>query len=62
MEKMFNDYKDIAEFFVVYISEAHAVDERRPAATPESRPPARLALTPASRARPSIGRWSGHRP
>ncbi|MCH7884665.1 MAG: hypothetical protein IIC01_05380 [Planctomycetes bacterium] len=30
MEKMFNDYKDIAEFFVVYISEAHALDDRRP--------------------------------
>ena len=30
MEKMFKDYKDIAEFFVVYISEAHAVDDRRP--------------------------------
>jgi len=27
---MYQDYKDIAEFRLVYISEAHAVDDRRP--------------------------------
>ena len=30
MEQMYHDYKDIAEFRIVYISEAHAVDDRRP--------------------------------
>ena len=30
MEQMYQDYKDIAEFFIVYISEAHAEDGRRP--------------------------------
>lgn len=30
MEKMFQDYKDIAEFRLVYINEAHASDGRRP--------------------------------
>jgi len=27
---MYQDYKDIAEFRIVYISEAHAIDDRRP--------------------------------
>ena len=31
MEQMYQDYKDIAEFYIVYISEAHAADDRRPA-------------------------------
>ncbi len=30
MEKMYQAYKDIAEFFIVYMSEAHALDDRRP--------------------------------
>ena len=30
MEEMYQNYKDIAEFFIVYISEAHAADDRRP--------------------------------
>ncbi len=30
MEKMYQAYKDIAEFFIVYISEAHALDDRSP--------------------------------
>lgn len=30
MEKMYQDYKDIAEFRLVYIREAHAMDSRRP--------------------------------
>lgn len=30
MEKMYQAYKDIAEFFIVYISEAHASDDRSP--------------------------------
>lgn len=30
MEKMYNDYNDIAEFRIVYISEAHAIDDARP--------------------------------
>ncbi len=30
MEQMYLDYKDIAEFFIVYIKEAHAADGRRP--------------------------------
>jgi hypothetical protein len=30
MEKLYQDYKDIAEFRIVYISEAHAIDDRRP--------------------------------
>ena len=29
MEQMYQDYKDIAEFRIVYIKEAHAVDSRR---------------------------------
>lgn len=30
MEKMFQDYKDIAEFRLIYIREAHAADGSRP--------------------------------
>jgi hypothetical protein len=30
MERMYQDYKDIAEFYIVYINEAHAADGRRP--------------------------------
>lgn len=30
MEKMYNDYKDIAEFRLIYIREAHAADSARP--------------------------------
>ena len=30
MEKLYQDYKDIAEFRIVYISEAHAIDDLRP--------------------------------
>ena len=30
LEGMYKDYGDIAEFRLVYISEAHAVDDRRP--------------------------------
>ncbi len=30
MEKLYNDNKDVAEFYMVYISEAHAVDDRHP--------------------------------
>ncbi len=30
MEQMYQTYKDIAEFFIVYISEAHALDDRSP--------------------------------
>lgn len=30
MEQMYQDYKDIAEFRIVYISEAHPADGRRP--------------------------------
>ena len=30
MEQMYQDYKDIAEFRMVYIHEAHAADGRRP--------------------------------
>ncbi len=30
MENMYQGYKDIAEFRIVYISEAHAIDDRRP--------------------------------
>lgn len=30
MEKLYQDYKDIAEFRIVYINEAHASDGRRP--------------------------------
>jgi len=30
MEKMYQEYKDIAEFRIVYISEAHAIDDPRP--------------------------------
>ncbi|MCP5053337.1 MAG: hypothetical protein GY940_39600 [bacterium] len=30
MEKLYQDYKDIAEFYIVYIREAHAIDSRRP--------------------------------
>lgn len=30
MEQMYQDYKDIAEFYIVYISEAHAADDRSP--------------------------------
>ncbi len=30
MEKMYQDYKDIAEFRIVYINEAHAADGWRP--------------------------------
>ena len=29
MEQMYQDYKDIAEFRIVYIKEAHAIDSRR---------------------------------
>ena len=29
MEKMYQDYKDIAEFRIVYITEAHAIDSHR---------------------------------
>ena len=32
MEKLYQDYKNLAEFFMVYISEAHAVDDRHPVA------------------------------
>ncbi len=30
MERLYQDYKDVAEFYIVYISEAHASDGRRP--------------------------------
>ncbi len=30
MERMYQEYKDIAEFRIVYISEAHAIDDARP--------------------------------
>ncbi len=30
MERLYQDYKDIAEFYLVYISEAHAVDDSHP--------------------------------
>ena len=30
MEKMYQDYKDIVEFRLIYIREAHAVDSNRP--------------------------------
>ncbi len=30
MEKMYQSYKDVAEFYIVYISEAHAMDDRSP--------------------------------
>ena len=30
LEGIYQEYKDIAEFRLVYISEAHAVDDRRP--------------------------------
>jgi len=30
MERMYQEYKDIAEFRIVYISEAHAIDDPRP--------------------------------
>lgn len=30
MEKMYRKYHDIAEFYIVYISEAHAVDDKWP--------------------------------
>lgn len=30
MERMYQTYKDIAEFYIVYISEAHAMDDRSP--------------------------------
>ncbi len=30
MEKMYREYRDIAEFYIVYISEAHAVDDKYP--------------------------------
>ena len=29
MEQLYQDYKDIAEFRIVYIKEAHAIDSRR---------------------------------
>ena len=32
LEKIYQDYKDIAEFRLVYISEAHAIDDERPVA------------------------------
>ena len=28
MEEMYQEFKDIAEFYIVYISEAHAADDR----------------------------------
>ena len=33
MEEMYNDYKDVAEFRLVYIREAHAADSQRPTQT-----------------------------
>ena len=30
MERMYQEYKDVAEFRIVYISEAHAIDDARP--------------------------------
>jgi len=30
MERMYQEYKDIVEFRIVYISEAHAIDDARP--------------------------------
>jgi hypothetical protein len=30
MEKLYQDYQDIAAFYLVYISEAHALDDRHP--------------------------------
>lgn len=30
MERMYQDYRDVAEFYIVYISEAHAEDDRFP--------------------------------
>lgn len=30
MERMYQDYRDIAEFYIVYISEAHAADDKHP--------------------------------
>ena len=30
MQRMYEDYKDLAAFRIVYISEAHAVDDARP--------------------------------
>ena len=30
MERIYKTYKDIANIYIVYISEAHAVDDRRP--------------------------------
>lgn len=30
MDKLYQDYKDIAEFYLVYITEAHAVDDKWP--------------------------------
>lgn len=30
MDKLYQDYKDIAEFYLVYITEAHAVDDKYP--------------------------------
>ena len=30
MQRMYQEYKDIAEFRIVYISEAHAIDDPRP--------------------------------
>ena len=30
MERIYKTYKDIADVYIVYISEAHAVDDRRP--------------------------------
>lgn len=30
MERMYKEYKDVAEFYIVYISEAHASDDERP--------------------------------
>ena len=32
MEQMYQENKDIAEFYIVYISEAHAMDDKRPVA------------------------------
>ena len=35
MEKMYQDYKDVADIYIVYIREAHAIDSRRPVAIAE---------------------------
>ena len=37
MEQMYQEYRDIAEFRMIYIREAHAVDGRRPAKIAEQK-------------------------